>query len=123
MLFVMPCTGIDGVCYLVTTRIKNLLDKGTEVELELLGTQESVELLASVACLDGDQVSPVCLEIVSRLLGVACCVFDPLCIEFQAQLCGRLPLCLNVRCRSGVSLKLICYVSSTDRRSAHSDLW
>ena len=37
---------------------------------------ESVELLAGVAELDVDQVPPMCLEI--------------------AQLCGRLPLCLNI---------------------------
>ena len=85
---------------LVTTRIKNLLSsRGVEVELELLGLQgtssmclqrytrtcmidtrsgcaESVELLAGVAELDVDQVPPMCLEI--------------------AQLCGRLPLCLNI---------------------------
>jgi hypothetical protein len=35
-----------------------------------------VELLAGVACLDGAEISPVCLEI--------------------AQLCGRLPLCLSI---------------------------
>jgi hypothetical protein len=35
-----------------------------------------VELLAGVACLDGAEISPVCLEI--------------------AQLCGRLPLCLGI---------------------------
>jgi hypothetical protein len=61
---------------LLTTRIKGLISKGTEVELELLGLQASVELLASVAELDDDQVPPICLEI--------------------AQLCGRLPLCLNI---------------------------
>ena len=94
---------IDTTCgskLLVTTRIKNLLSsRGVEVELELLGLQgtssmclqrytrtcmidtrsrcaESVELLAGVAELDVDQVPPMCLEI--------------------AQLCGRLPLCLNI---------------------------
>ena len=61
---------------LLTTRIKGLIPKGTEVELELLGLQASVELLASVAELDDNQVPPICLEI--------------------AQLCGRLPLCLNI---------------------------
>ena len=35
-----------------------------------------MELLAGVACLDGAEISPVCLEI--------------------AQLCGRLPLCLSI---------------------------
>ena len=29
----------------------------------VVGVQESVELLAGVACLDPDQVSPICLEI------------------------------------------------------------
>jgi hypothetical protein len=53
-----------------------LLQGAAEVELELLGLQESVELLAGVACLDGAEISPVCLEI--------------------AQLCGRLPLCLSI---------------------------
>ena len=55
---------------LLTTRIKGLIAKGTEVELELLGLQASVELLANVAQLDTDQVPPICLEI--------------------AQLCGKL---------------------------------
>ena len=54
------------------------MPKGQEVELELLGVRESVELLAAVAEIDADQTPPCCLEI--------------------AQLCGRLPLCLNVRC-------------------------
>jgi hypothetical protein len=53
-----------------------LLQGAAEVELELLGLQESVELLAGVACLDGAEISPACLEI--------------------AQLCGRLPLCLSI---------------------------
>ena len=48
---------------LITTRIKGLLPGAAEVELELLGLQESVELLASVACLDDAEISPVCLEI------------------------------------------------------------
>ena len=48
---------------LLTTRIKGLIAKGTEVELELLGLQASVELLANVAQLDTDQVPPICLEI------------------------------------------------------------
>ena len=61
---------------LITTRIKGLLQGAAEVELELLGLQESVELLAGVACLDDAEISPVCLEI--------------------AQLCGRLPLCLSI---------------------------
>ena len=61
---------------LITTRIKGLVQGAAEVELELLGLQESVELLAGVACLDGAEISPVCLEI--------------------AQLCGRLPLCLSI---------------------------
>ena len=55
---------------LLTTRIKGLIAKGTEVELELLGLKASVELLANVAQLDTDQVPPICLEI--------------------AQLCGKL---------------------------------
>lgn len=55
---------------LVTTRIKGLISKGTEVELELLDLQASVELLANVAQIDTDQVPPICLEI--------------------AQLCGKL---------------------------------
>jgi hypothetical protein len=61
---------------LITTRIKGLLQGAAEVELELLGLQESVELLAGVACLDGAEISPVGLE--------------------MAQLCGRLPLCLSI---------------------------
>ena len=52
------------------------MEKAAEVELELLGLQESVEMLAAVAQLDAADVSPVCLEI--------------------AQLCGRLPLCINI---------------------------
>lgn len=39
------------------------MSKATEVELELLGLQESVEMLAAVAEIDG-AVSPACLEIV-----------------------------------------------------------
>jgi hypothetical protein len=61
---------------LVTTRIKGVMEKAAEVELELLGLQEAVEMLAAVAQLDAADVSPVCLEI--------------------AQLCGRLPLCVNI---------------------------
>ena len=61
---------------LVTTRIKGVMEKAAEVELELLGLQEAVEMLAAVAQLDAADVSPVCLEI--------------------AQLCGRLPLCINI---------------------------
>ena len=52
------------------------LQGAAEVELELLGLQESVELRASVACLDDAEISPAFLEI--------------------AQLCGRLPLCLSI---------------------------
>ena len=55
-----------------TTRIKGIIPKGLEVELELLGVKESVELLAAVAEIDADQTPPCCLEI--------------------AQLCGRLPV-------------------------------
>jgi hypothetical protein len=61
---------------LVTTRIKGVMKKAAEVELELLGLQEDVEMLAAVAQLDAADISPVCLEI--------------------AQLCGRLPLCINI---------------------------
>jgi hypothetical protein len=61
---------------LVTTRIKGVMQKAAEVELELLGLQEAVEMLAAVAQLDAADVSPVCLEI--------------------SQLCGRLPLCINI---------------------------
>ena len=53
-----------------------MLQDATEVELELLGLQESVELLAGVAELDDGQIPPALLEI--------------------AQLCGRLPLCLSI---------------------------
>jgi hypothetical protein len=71
------CIDIDTASrQLITTRIKGLLQGAAEVELELLGLQESVELLAGVACLDGAEISPACLEI--------------------AQLCGRLPLCLSI---------------------------
>ena len=45
------------------TRIRNILERGTEVELELLGLQEAVELLGAVACLDADQIPPQCIEI------------------------------------------------------------
>ena len=61
---------------LVTTRIKGILQEATEVELALLGLQESVELLAGVAEIDTAQIPPACLAI--------------------AQLCGRLPLCLGI---------------------------
>ena len=61
---------------LITTRIKGLLPEAAEVELALLGLQESVELLAGVAELDVTSIPPECLEI--------------------AQLCGRLPLCLSI---------------------------
>ena len=53
-----------------------LFRSATEVELELLGLQESVELLAGVAEIDASQLPPECLEI--------------------AQMCGRLPLCLSI---------------------------
>jgi hypothetical protein len=43
-----------------------------------------VELLAGVACLDGAEISPVCLEI--------------------AQLCGRLPLLLNIGIGIGIGM-------------------
>ena len=46
------------------------------MQLDLLGLQESVELLAGVAEIDAASIPPVCLEI--------------------AQLCGRLPLCLAI---------------------------
>ena len=67
--------------FLCTTRIKGIIPKGLEVELELLGVKgiyrrhigvflswcvmilESVELLAAVAMIDGDQTPPCCLEI------------------------------------------------------------
>jgi hypothetical protein len=57
-------------------QIKGILEEATEVELELLGLQESVELLSGVAELDDGQIPPALLEI--------------------AQLCGRLPLCLSI---------------------------
>jgi hypothetical protein len=61
---------------LVTTRIKTLLRGSTEIELALLGLQESVELLAGIAELQNESIPPECLQI--------------------AQLCGRLPLCLAI---------------------------
>ena len=57
---------------LVTTRIKGILDQGTEVELALLSVRESVELLSAVAQLDTNEVSP--------------------CMIGIAQSCGRLPV-------------------------------
>ena len=60
--------------------LTNLTDLDThiyvQVELALLSITESVELLAGVAELDGSQIPPQLLEI--------------------SQLCGRLPLCLNI---------------------------
>ena len=47
-------------------RIKGILDKGTEVELELLSVKESVELLSAVAQLDTTEVSPCLIGIVSE---------------------------------------------------------
>ena len=41
------------------------MDKGFEVELELLSVKESVELLSAVAQLDTSEVSPCMIEIVS----------------------------------------------------------
>ena len=61
---------------LVTTRIKGVMENAAEVKLELLGLQEAVEMLAAVAQFDAADISLVCLEI--------------------AQLCGRLPLCINI---------------------------
>ena len=61
---------------LVTTRIKGIIAHGKEVELELLSVTESVELLAGVAELNVSQIPPELLHI--------------------ANLCGRLPLCLNI---------------------------
>ena len=49
-------------------RIKGILDKGTEVELELLSVRESVELLSAVAQLDTSEVAPCIIEIVSELI-------------------------------------------------------
>jgi hypothetical protein len=69
---VAPFSCIDSATssrLLLTTRIKGLMSKSSEVVLELLGLQASVELLANIAELDTDQVPPVLLEI--------------------AQLCGR----------------------------------
>ena len=66
----MPTALKANGAMLLTTRIKGLIAKCTEVELELLGLKASVELLANVAQLDTDQVPPICLEI--------------------AQLCGKL---------------------------------
>ena len=57
------CVDLNGSKLMVTTRIKGVLLQGTEIELELLGMQESVALLAAVAQLDSDTVPPVCLEI------------------------------------------------------------
>ena len=57
---------------LVTTRIKGILDQGTEVELALLSVRESVELLSAVAQLDTNELSP--------------------CMIGIAQSCGRLPV-------------------------------
>ena len=37
--------------------------KAEEVELELLGLQEAVAMLAAVAELDHGSISPVCLEV------------------------------------------------------------
>ena len=48
---------------LVTTRIKGILADGNEVQLELLGLQEAVELLAGVAEINASQIPPVCLQI------------------------------------------------------------
>ena len=74
--YAMSCLGLLLSCYglwrFQTTRIKGIMPKGLEVELELLGVKESVELLAAVAEIDADQTPPCCLEI--------------------AQLCGRLPV-------------------------------
>ena len=53
---------------IILFRIKGILDKGFEVELELLSVRESVELLSAVAQLDTDEVSPCMIEIVSSLL-------------------------------------------------------
>ena len=77
---------------LVSTRIKGILEKGMEVELgtvqshtrlrclnsvgslaELLGLQESVELITAVAQLDTDFVPPQLLEI-CQLCGRYTCI-------------------------------------------------
>ena len=70
------------------------MPKGLEVELELLGVKESVELLAAVAEIDVDQTPPCCLEI--------------------AQLCGRLP----VRSRVCVHSDVACADHSLHCRSS-----
>ena len=60
------------------------MTKATEVELELLGLQESVEMLAAVAEIDG-AVSPACLEIV-QLCGreyISCCYI----LQWNSYLC------------------------------------
>ena len=72
------------------------MTKATEVELELLGLQESVEMLAAVAEIDG-AVSPACLEIV--------------------QLCGReYMLCYYIRQSFGThiyAVNKVCLCAST----------
>ena len=55
--------------YVICFRIKGIMDKGFEVQLELLSVKESVELLSAAAQLDTNEVPPCMIEI--------------------AQLCGR----------------------------------
>ena len=71
-----------GSKLLITTRIKGVLGNGTEIELELLGLKESVDLISAVAGLGADSVPPCCLEIAAlcgRLpVGIACLLSDPI---------------------------------------------
>ena len=84
------------------TRIRNILERGTEVELELLGLQEAVELLGAVACLDADQIPPQCIEIaalcgrqVTTKKSLVTSHNDSHCCLCLSCAC-RLPLCLNI---------------------------
>ena len=122
------------------------MPKGLEVELELLGVKgrktantlfataltksnatESVELLAAVAQIDADQTPPCCLEI-AQLVSLNVLSTDHTCSlnsYFSSILqCGRLPLCLNVRCCSMCCVAeaewSICFA---DRGKSHQDFW
>ena len=79
--------------------VKGIVAYFSHVWINAIQPAESVELLAAVAEIDADQTPPCCLEI--------------------AQLCGRLPLCLNVRCSVRVwcvaEADLVCWLCLADR--------
>ena len=66
------------------------------MELELLSVPESIQLLLSVAEMDTSVVPPACLTIAQVLSMMLCSTYSDVWSGRHSQLCGRLPLCLNI---------------------------